>query len=112
MPVPVPAPESKEPVRVDPPKPQYAPVAAASPVARPDTGQPRKPHSGFVITGKELAMLSPITSADQSDESNETYAFTPAEYRRLAWYRAAVAAGFYNRPEEVQSVCRRVQQSR
>ena len=42
MPVPVPAPESKEPVRVDPPKPQYAPVAAAAPVARADTGQPRK----------------------------------------------------------------------
>jgi cytoskeletal protein CcmA (bactofilin family) len=41
-PVPAPTPESKEQVRVDPPKPQYAPVAAAAPVARIDTVQPRK----------------------------------------------------------------------
>ena len=39
-PAPIPAPDMKEPVRVDPPKPQYTQVAAA-PTPRDDT-QPRK----------------------------------------------------------------------
>jgi cytoskeletal protein CcmA (bactofilin family) len=40
---PTPAPEPKEPVRVDTPSaPQYTPVAAAAPVARADTSLPRK----------------------------------------------------------------------
>jgi len=42
-PSPIPAPEPKEPVRVDTlSKPQYTPVAAAAPVARADTNLPRK----------------------------------------------------------------------
>jgi cytoskeletal protein CcmA (bactofilin family) len=42
-PSPIPAPEPKQPVRVDPPStPQYTPVAAAAPVARADTSLPRK----------------------------------------------------------------------
>ena len=42
-PNPIPAPEAKEPVRVDiPSKPQYTPVAAAAPVERADTSLPRK----------------------------------------------------------------------
>lgn len=42
-PSPIPAPEPKEPVRADiSPKPQYAPVAAAAPVAFADATLPRK----------------------------------------------------------------------
>ena len=40
-PAPMPAPDMKEPVRVDPPRPQYTPIAAPAPVARDET-QPRK----------------------------------------------------------------------
>ena len=42
-PSPIPAPEPKEPVRVDtPPKPQYTAVPAAAPVVRADSSLPRK----------------------------------------------------------------------
>ncbi len=42
-PSPIPAPESKQPLRVDtPPKPHYTPVAATAPVAYADTSLPRK----------------------------------------------------------------------
>src|SRR5574337_938031 len=41
-PSPVPAPEPKEALRVEPPKPQYTPVAAAAAATRPDPNVPRK----------------------------------------------------------------------